>query len=51
MGKTRNGTHVFLKKYPKGRMITTAPGSGDIPLEKLIAMSVEEILSEQMPIS
>ena len=36
---------AFLKEFPKAKIITTAPGGGDIPLEEFILMTAEEIFA------
>ena len=36
---------AFLKKYPKAKMITTAPQGGDISLEEFVVMLADEIFA------
>ncbi len=44
--KTRTHGRVFLKKYPKAKMITTALGGGDVPVEELITISADKIFAK-----
>lgn len=45
-GQTQTNTRAFLKKFPQAKMLATAPGSGDIPVEKLIALHAEQVFAE-----
>lgn len=49
VGPAPDSAPSFLGKYPKAKVITTAPGGGDIPLEELVTMSADTILASLAP--